>query len=264
MIRIHSHPLDSVPADAIGGHGYCSDCKKEHVLNCGEAVPYAQELLQQLERAGRIDIFSRDTEPDPAFSLEYLYSPARGQMFGVLLAEDERGERHVLRAFSGQYNSRWGLEGWAPPVVDAASFQDVNIPGERDIKRLSREIEQCVSSEERCTLKRQRREQSRDLMHRLHDLYWLTNFKGQSRPMTEVFQGQGNPPTGTGECCAPKLLQQAALRGWHPLGLVEFYIGRENRSGTKKHGYWYPSCDDKCQPILGFMLCGTERKDNAE
>jgi hypothetical protein len=65
-------------------------------------------------------------------------------------------------------------------------------------------------------------------------------------------------PTGTGDCCGPKLLAQAAIEGLRPLGLAEFYWGRENRSGSRRHTTFSASCPEKCGPILGFMLCGLD------
>jgi hypothetical protein len=73
--------------------------------------------------------------------------------------------------------------------------------------------------------------------------------------LSEVFTGKAMP-TGTGECCAPKLLHHAAVHGLTPLGLAEFYIGRENRSATRAHGRFFAPCEEKCRPILGFLLCG--------
>ena len=48
------------------------------------------------------------------------------------------------------------------------------------------------------------------------------------------------------------------LRQRRLFGLAEFYWGRENRSGNRRHALFYPSCEEKCRPILGFMLCGLE------
>jgi len=79
----------------------------------------------------------------------------------------------------------------------------------------------------------------------------------ETRPLTELLSG--NIPTGAGECCAPKLLNYAALNGLKPVGLSEFYWGKENKSGTRQHKQFYPACVEKCQPILGFMLCGAEK-----
>ena len=78
--------------------------------------------------------------------------------------------------------------------------------------------------------------------------------------MGDVFLGPAMP-TGTGECCAPKLLHHAATHGLTPLGLAEFYVGRTNRSGTRRHGEFYAPCAEKCAPILGFLLCGVEGEE---
>ena len=99
----------------------------------------------------------------------------------------------------------------------------------------------------------------RDLMQQIHRLYRLKNFRGQEISLFSAYSGKNGIPTGTGDCCAPKLLNLAASRGLIPLGLAEFYWGRENRSKSRIHGHFYPSCREKCQPILGFMLCGLEK-----
>ena len=81
-----------------------------------------------------------------------------------------------------------------------------------------------------------------------------------------IFDGTASrKPLGLAEvshCCAPKLLNQAALAGLAPLSLAEFYFGRENRSQTRQHGRFYAPCTDKCSALLGFMLCGAgEQRD---
>jgi tRNA pseudouridine32 synthase/23S rRNA pseudouridine746 synthase len=42
---------------------------------------------------------------------------AEGKMYGVLIAELSRGERLVLKAFSGLLNGKSHLEGWVPPIA---------------------------------------------------------------------------------------------------------------------------------------------------
>ena len=41
-----------------------------------------------------------------------------------------------------------------------------------------------------------------------------------------------------------------------PIWLAEIYWGKANRSGTRMQGIFYSPCQEKCQPLLGFMLCG--------
>lgn len=248
--------LTCIAATTVTCTGNCPDCGVAHELRAGEAVEPARMLLAELEERGRIDLDA--TDPDPVFSLDHLLGEARGQMFGVLICEDGAGNRHELKAFSGQYNGRWRADGWVPPVVDPDGFHRVNAPGERKVKELGRELASLAPADPRhAKVERERADLSRDLMKRLHALYVLKNFRGDERPMAKVF-GPGNMPTGTGDCCAPKLLVHAARLGLKPLGLVEFYVGRENRSKTRRHGRFYPSCESKCRPLMGFLLCGLE------
>jgi hypothetical protein len=211
--------------------------------------------MADLERCGHIGLGLTN---DPRLDLGYVHGPARGQMLGVLLARDDSGREHVLKAFSGQYNGVWEVPGWVPPVLDPTAFEKTIRDDEPRISALTARLAGLSPDDpRRKELLARRRELSRDLMKRIFDLYHLTNFRGQTRAMGHVFLGQAMP-TGTGECCAPKLLHHAATHGLAPLGLAEFYVGRTNRSGTRLHGQFYAPCAEKCTPILGFLLCGVE------
>ncbi|MCI5133246.1 MAG: hypothetical protein D3904_17460, partial [Candidatus Electrothrix sp. EH2] len=196
-------------------------------------------------------------QADPRCSLGYLQGPARGKMFGVLQARTSNGRHVQVRAFSGQYNGLWQVPGWVDPVFDLQTFHHIHDAEERAIKALSRQIDRLsADAQERQELLRLRKQKSQHLMREIHSLYRLHNFQGRAAGLEKFFRPNKGIPTGTGDCCAPKLLQYAALHGLKPLGLAEFYLGRENASGTRQHGCFYPSCQIKCYPILGFMLCG--------
>lgn len=236
--------------------GHCTACGHEHSLTAGPALEACHRLMELLDEKRRIDLHVPDDQADPRLSTNVLFSEARGHMFGVMVYADAKGNRGEARAFSGQYDSVWLVDGWVPPVLSLARFERINTPGERMIKALGREMEALPpGSSERLALKRKRRAMSQELMEKIFRLYRLKNLAGQTAPLVEVFQGSGIP-TGTGDCCAPKLLQYAAVNNLTPLGLAEFYWGRENRSGSKRHGRFYPACQEKCRPILGFMLHG--------
>ena len=215
--------------------------------------------MKELEDIKRIDYLSDTADADPRFSTDDLFGEARGQMFGVLACANNQGETVVLRAFSSQYNGAWQCEGWVPPLFDTAAYDRIMIPGDLRIKELGRKIEALESGGDECIrLKSERKQISQVTMKELHRLSELQNFCGQTMPLGEFFKQGNGPPTGAGDCCAPKLLNHAIGHNLRPLGIAEFYWGKTNRSGTREHGRFYDSCASKCQPILGFMLCGLD------
>ena len=125
------------------------------------------------------------------------------------------------------------------------SHRDAIHPITQKIKALEKQL---------LTLKRSRRAVSAQLNHTLQAACVLHNFTGTSQPLKEVFLNEG-VPTGAGDCCAPKLLHCAATRDLTPLALAEFWLGSPNTQG-RIDGNFYPACDEKCTPLLGFMLCG--------
>ncbi len=188
---------------------------------------------------------------------ESLYGRARGKMFGVLVCKTEEGNELVLKAFSGQYEGQWEIEGWVPPLFDVQVFNTLNIPKEREIKALSRQLKNpSLPEEERGQLHRKRKELSQKLMLASHRLYRLHNFNNQQCSLPDLFPEGTGIPTGTGDCCAPKLLNHAARNDLQPVAIAEFYWGKTNKSHTRHEAQFYPACTDKCGPILGFLLCG--------
>ncbi|MBE9095259.1 RluA family pseudouridine synthase [Tychonema sp. LEGE 07203] len=102
-------------------------------------------------------------------------------------------------------------------------------------------------------LKKQRKELSRELQAQMHAAYTLVNFLGKSRSLLQLMPA-GAIPTGTGDCCAPKLLHYAAANNLKPLAMAEFWWGPP--SGDKIQGEFYGACGDRCQPLMGFLLSG--------
>ena len=94
--------------------------------------------------------------------------------------------------------------------------------------------------------KRQRRQLSQGLQADLHRR--LQIFPGPPWSLAMLFP-QG-PPTGVGECCAPKLLHYAASQGLRPQALAEFWWGK----GPRKQGHFYAACAERCQPLIGPLL----------
>jgi tRNA pseudouridine32 synthase/23S rRNA pseudouridine746 synthase len=99
-------------------------------------------------------------------------------------------------------------------------------------------------------LKRERRELSAGLQRQMHEGLSQALSAGQAWSLASLFPA--GPPTGTGECCAPKLLVEAARRGLTPTGLAEFWWGPP--LAHRQAGHFYAACQERCQPLLGPLL----------
>lgn len=101
-------------------------------------------------------------------------------------------------------------------------------------------------------LKQQRKQISRKLQAQMHEAYSLMNFLGNASSLQQLMP-QGLP-TGTGDCCTPKLLHYAAINKWKPLAIAEFWWGES--TVDKIPGEFYGTCVERCQPLMGFLLSG--------
>lgn len=98
--------------------------------------------------------------------------------------------------------------------------------------------------------KRERRLLSANLQRQLHEELSSTLSAGQGWSLASLFPA--GPPTGTGECCAPKLLFEAARSGLTPVGMAEFWWGPAQ--GERRPGEFYAACAERCQPLIGPLL----------
>ena len=166
-----------------------------------------------------------------------------GKMFGVLIYNGG-----YLAAFSAKLDGSYEHEGFVPPVY-------------------------AMTDEPIGTSK----EESRRLQKLLFANYNFVNGKGETKNLLEIFKdekvvspdewfgkelkSERIPPSGAGECCAPKLLQYALTHGITPLALAEFWVGAPSRTEIRQEGAFYAPCSGKCVPILRHMLDGLEIED---
>ena len=101
-----------------------------------------------------------------------------------------------------------------------------------------------------------RKEKSRALQQWLFTNFQLLNYKGETRNLQELFADTtfGEPPSGAGECCEPKLLHYAYSHGLRPLCMAMFWWGDSPKSEVRHHLHYYPACNGKCKPILKWMM----------
>ncbi|MBR5085720.1 MAG: RNA pseudouridine synthase [Muribaculaceae bacterium] len=109
-------------------------------------------------------------------------------------------------------------------------------------------------------LKAKRKAMSEELQKKLFKLFVIKNARGESCDVATIFERRLNrmPPGGTGECCAPKLLQYAYNNSLKPMCMAEFWVGQSPQGEVRHHGHYYPACRSKCLPLLEFMLQGLD------
>ena len=174
----------------------------------------------------------------------------RGKMFGVLVVESA-GELAFLAAYSGLLAGRNDWEYFVPPVYDAQQ-------PDGHFKMTEREI----------SAKGGDKEMSQELQLWLFHQYQLLNANGETKDLVDIWQSYYSrpklrqkfplPPGGTGDCCAPKLLQYAYQQHLHPVCMAEFWWGAATKEELRQHLNYYPACRGKCKPILTWMLQGLD------
>lgn len=123
------------------------------------------------------------------------------------------------------------------------------------VDRLEQEIEQ---------LKQERKRRSAALQRKLFEQFRILNARGEVKDLCELFAPtyQGASPAGAGECAAPKLLQYTYQHQLEPIAMAEFWWGDSPKTEIRHHGYYYPACKGKCEPILHHMLQGLRVDEN--
>ena len=303
-------------------------------------IPHSEIIKESKLLRAYIDSLEKSDLPSDRDFFQYM---REGKMLGILIAVDDRGVRHVLRAFSGQIgNKGFHFGDFVEPVFDYLSPTGYFKTGERAISKMNDDIlvieknsllpaldalrlkenqlnkslfelkeryklskverskkrksgnmseeeqsklisesqfekaeisrakkrmaEQLQPLEEKVAsirdeisrLKTHRKKDSEALQDWLFTNFELVNAKGQKRNLKEIFRSSplGIPPSGAGECCAPKLLNKAFQNGWTPLLIGEFWYGESKKGEVRHDGDFYPACRGKCLPILTWMLDG--------
>ena len=195
----------------------------------------------------------------------------QGKMFGVLVVRSTEGEIGYLAAFSGNLAGSNHHAYFVPPVYDLLNpegyfkQEEARISGLNDAiaviytkhnaTGILRDAQNDTNIER---LKEERKTRSIALQQWIFRQFRMRNALGEEQDIYRIFTEQAHriPPAGTGECAAPKLLQHAYLQGLQPLALAEFWWGDSPKGEIRRHGYYYPACRHKCEPILNFMLQG--------
>jgi len=147
-------------------------------------------------------------------------------------------------------------------IVEKNALRDLKIKWQTLLDNKVQQLKLLTDDIE--ALKVERKERSNGLQQHLFGQYIFLNAKGESQDLNQLFINtpQRVPPSGSGDCAAPKLMQSAYRLGLKPIALAEFWWGIAPSSQVRQHKQFYPACIGKCQPILNYMLQGLEVDDN--
>ncbi len=210
---------------------------------------------------------TKDFEHNFGLGLENPLKP-HGKMFGVLVVENQQAELGYLMAFSGKLLGENNLEMFVPPVGQADRDEVFVNEGMTALTAIGGEIsrlQESISKENQKEtfaqvekLREKRKAHSQKLQQQIFEAYYFSNALGDQKTLLDIFANSKaiRPPSGAGECAAPKLFQYAFEHQLRPISIAEFWWGKSRKSLDKQHGCFYPACQDKCKPILEFMLQG--------
>ena len=122
---------------------------------------------------------------------------------------------------------------------------------QKELQRLDTTIEENVSNIEELRIRKQKL--SRQIQEKYFSLFNLCSADGS--PVSLVTDKNGPlPPSGTGECAAPKLLSFAFQHGYQPITGTEFWWGDSPPGKIRHHRAYYTPCHSKCRSLLPRML----------
>ncbi|MBL4657398.1 MAG: pseudouridylate synthase [Flavobacteriales bacterium] len=187
-----------------------------------------------------------------------------GKMFGVMVVRNEQGEIGYLSAFSGTLASVNHHSGFVPPVYDGPAEDGFLNDGMAALGQITTDMKALEKTDTVAidALKEKRKAEANVLTERLFEQYHFLNKAGEEKSLLAIFRDElkREPPGGAGECAAPKLLHFAFQYNLQPLAMAEFFWGQSRGSDYWQHKQFYPACEEKCKPILGYMLEGLEVK----
>lgn len=231
-------------------------------------APFPQELAHHycLELVKKLD--------DGSVCLEQIARESQerknqGLMLGCLIAWDrDAKKRKILYALSGNakvVNDCSGVFKDRIFVDSIVSFKEITQAlqqNDQKIHQLTDEInslsekidEHGISSTQKTLLIKERTKLTDQSLQKVFSLYNFTRFDGKKISLNQIIQKHGGhlPPTGTGDCCAPKLLNYAFAHSLEIVSMDEIYYGPDTKN--KKKGISYTPCDERCGYILPYIL----------
>ena len=192
-----------------------------------------------------------------------------GFMVGSLVCANASDERVVLYAVSGiayevsfiaaLREPQGPRKLIVPPLVSPEQIKKALSKNDKEIHELTDNIvvPEALEGPSKDALRNRRTQLTTQSLLNVFSLYTFTRFDGKKITLNEIIQAHGGklPPTGTGDCCAPKLLSYAFEHGLQPISMDEVFYGyKGGNTKNKTNGTSYPPCDERCGYILPYIL----------
>lgn len=192
----------------------------------------------------------------------------QGIMIGVAVCKKADGTRVIINTVSGISKKLCGTSAndygiFVPPIVSSLKIEEALKQNDLQIHRLTEKINILKEkrrrpdgkyenqTQEEQNLSKERSELCAFSLRKVFSLYSFCCADGTVRSLNQIV-GKRFVPTGTGDCCEPKLLDFAYKNGWTVKSLAEVYYGKTLQ--TRVNGELYPPCDERCSLILPEIL----------
>lgn len=185
----------------------------------------------------------------------------QGLMIGSAVCWDAKANtRVILTAVSGISRQIVGQSDKntiiVPPLVSNEVITATLQKNDRQIHELTEKINSLekTQTQEKGQLLSERKKLTDESLLKVFTQYSFTRFDGKKVSLNQIIkEHQGKlPPTGTGDCCAPKLLSYAFGHKLQIISMDEVYFGKN--TAHKINGLSYPPCDERCAYILPSIL----------
>lgn len=217
-------------------------------FNQTEANFYCKKIITELENGNII--------------LKQISKPSEerennGLMIGSLVCEEKNShKKKVLFCVSGisrkieilknPFDFEYEI---VPPIVSEKLINEALSKNDKEIHSLTKKINDGEKN-----LISKRTKLTDESLKKVFSLYEFTRFDGKKVSLNEIIKNHNEhlPPTGTGDCCAPKLLSFAFSKNLQPLSMDEVFYGKSTKN--KENLKSYPPCDERCGFILPSIL----------
>lgn len=229
---------------------------QEEAFNiCNKIISALESGILQLEQIGKVSV----------------ERSGQGIMVGVAVCQKPEGSSVVLNTVSGiskriKGSESAGLGIFVEPIVSSAEIEKALQKNDFQIHQLTEKINFLKEkrkrsdgkfenqSEEEIQFVKKRLDLCDESLKKVFNLYSFHCADGKVRSLLEICRKKQKnlPPTGTGDCCAPKLLDFAFKNQLAVKSLAEVFYGESNK--FRINGKLYGPCDERCSLILPEIL----------